>query len=415
MKKILYMASALALMFTACDPMEDVYEEVDKAYADEYEEQLFFSDKTLIEDGYELIEADYALSSDQGVKDYKNFSKYAPVADFLPEILNNKLFYGEPGLEYTVSYNFYIPSSYDRDMDPEAHKLTNNDYDLLGDGEDEPGEYGSFNKNMPIDEYLLAFMDRRFPIAKVGDYKLLNYKFYGTGDRYVEYEYNGTVWVNSDKDYGYDEDTAYEMTSDDYDSFGEDWGDPGKFDNFTSSIKVDDYLPDFLIAKYPDAVVGDKKEIKYVYYGLHRNLYVGYTLEETGWRKSVNVEFDWATGEYVLKTLSQTITQSSLVAYKDRTWVFVPPVKLVVSEKAATETYTLVNADYELVGDGKYHNFYTKDMSEEEIVAAILPKITKILKANFELAVGDVYEITYAYYNGTGGSDAITLEVVEDI
>lgn len=406
MKKLLYMTSFLALAFTSCDSMEDVYDEVDAANAQELADKKFFSDKTLLETGYTLTDADYALSTNTNVSGHMNFSSSATAADNLPEILTNMKVYGEAGAEYTVNYNFYIPSSKVSDASPKAYEMTSSDYDLLGTGTGEPGAYNNFDKNMPLDEYLQAFLDRRFPIAKVGDSKLLKYKFYGAGDKRAEYEFDGVAWTNTSKTIGYS--SAYELTKEDYNSMGEGANQPGQYDNFSSKIAIDNFLPAFLLAKYPDAVSGDKKEIKYVYYGNYNDNYIGYILNEDGWKNNVTVSFDWATGEYILKTLSQTVEASSLVAYKDKTWLFVPPIKFVKSEKTPTVTYTLVYDDYKFVGNSQFGNF-----DEEESV--VLEKIAKIIKNKYEVAVGQVYSITYKYYSGSVSNKTVILEAVEDI
>ncbi|MDM8159288.1 hypothetical protein QUH73_05615 [Labilibaculum sp. K2S] len=405
MKKLLYMASFFALVFTSCDPMEDAYKEVDEANADAVADAKFFSDKVLLETGYTLTDADYALSTNTSVSGHMNFSSSATAADNLPEVLTNMKVYGEAGSEYVVNYNFYIPSSKVSDASPKAYEMTGNDYDLLGEGKGEPGQYGNFDKNMPIDEYLPVFLDRRFPIAKVGDSKLLSYKFYGAGDKYAEYEFDGTVWTNTSKAFGYT--SAYELTEEDYKLMGEGKDQPGEYFNFSSKAKADNYLPDFLIGKYPNAVSGDKQEIKYVYYGNYYDNYIGYILNEDGWKNNVTVSFNWETGEYVLKTLSQTINASSLVAYKDKTWLFVPPIKFVKSDKTPTETYTLVYDDYKFVGNGGYGNF-----DEEEDV--VLEKIAKIIKNKYEVAVGQVYSITYKYYSSGVTNKTVILEAVKD-
>lgn len=406
MKKLLYMASFIALVFTSCDPMEDAYDELDRVNEQKVTDAKFFSDKTVIETGYTLTDADYALSTNTNVSDHMNFSSSATVANNLPEVLTNMKVYGEAGYEYTVNYDFYISSSKVSDASPSAYEMTSNDYDLLGEGDGEPGDYGNFDSKMPIDEYLLVFLDRRFPIAKVGDSKLISYKFYGAGNKYAEYEFDGVVWASTSKAIGYT--SAYELIEEDYVSMGTEYGEPGNYKNFTSKIKIDDFLPAFLLTKYPNAVSGDMQEIKYVYYGNHYDNYIGYILNEDGWKNNLTVTFNWETGEYVLKTLSQTIEASSLVAYKDKTWLFVSPIKFVVSDKTPTVIFTLVLDDYDFVGNSQYGNF-----DEEESV--VLEKIAKIIKNNYEVVVGDVYSVTYIYYSAGVTDKTVILEAVDDI
>ncbi|NOU61682.1 hypothetical protein [Marinifilum caeruleilacunae] len=414
MKKLLYIASLFSLVFTACDPMEDVYEEVDKANADKLEEERFFSDKTLIENGYELTDADYALSSDEGVQNYKNFSKYAPVADFLPEILDNMKLYGEAGVEYTVKYKFYRGSlSYIYDYldyleelaEMDSYTLTTADYDSMGTGDDEPGKYNNFSSSTPAEDYLPNFLLGKFPDAETGDELAVTYKYYDGGVSEITefWAFDGSVWSESDKQAPEvpSDVTVYELTSSDYDSMGEESGQPGRYNNFSDSTPAENYLSTFLGQKFPYALDGAKYATIYKHYA-------GGGVTETRMKEYTLTDGEWV--EY-----QSTIDATSLVAYKNRAWVFVPPIKMIESDKTATITYTLTDADYELVGNGRYSNFDIREGKDEESIEVRIEKITKILKANFEVAVGDVFAVTYDYYDGSNGSATITLEAVEDL
>jgi len=73
------------------------------------------------------------------------------------------------------------------------------------------------------------------------------------------YEFTGTSWraIN---------DGAYYLNSSDYDSFGEQSGQPGAFDNFSSSVAPDNYLPRFLEDLMPYAQEGDEMVVVYDYF-----------------------------------------------------------------------------------------------------------------------------------------------------
>lgn len=403
MKKILYMASIFALLFTSCDPMEDVYDEVDKANADELADQKFFSDKTLITNGYELTEADFALSSNEDVAKYKNFSKYATAADNLADILTNKKLYGEAGIEYTVIYNFYRGSlSYIGDYldfleelaGIESYELKDADYEALG-----YGQYKNFDYKVDVPTVLAGFLLGKYPDAVEGDERAITYVYYDSGDKNDVTEFwtfDGSVWTESDKaapdaPSGVD---IYELVAADYDLMGA----PGKYNNFSSSDAPEDYLPNFLGVKFPFALDGDKIATVYKYYsGSTETKMKEYTLTDGVW-----VEY------------SSAIDASALVAFKDKVWVFVPPIKFIKSEKAATEQYTLVDADYALVGNGNYKNFDVRDGKGEADEAVVIAKLTMILKANFELVVGNVYEVSYDIYDGANSVATMKLEAVED-
>lgn len=58
----------------------------------------------------------------------------------------------------------------------------------------------------------------------------------------------------------------YELQKADYDAMGEGKGKPGEHDNFSSSAKPGDYLPDFCAEKFGDKAVGDVVKVTYAYY-----------------------------------------------------------------------------------------------------------------------------------------------------
>jgi hypothetical protein len=77
--------------------------------------------------------------------------------------------------------------------------------------------------------------------------------------------------------------------------------------------------------------------------------------------------------------------------------------------------YTLTNDDYTLVGNGNYNNFDIRVGKDEEDIAVRVEKIATILGENFpNQPVGQRYEVTYAFYNGSSGTDTIMLENTGD-
>ncbi len=72
------------------------------------------------------------------------------------------------------------------------------------------------------------------------------------------YSYTGSKW---EKVSG-----VYFVGSGDFDSMGEAYGQPGRYNNFGSSIPPGDYLPAFLSIKYPYALEGEQMIIIYDYY-----------------------------------------------------------------------------------------------------------------------------------------------------
>jgi hypothetical protein len=108
------------------------------------------------------------------------------------------------------------------------------------------------------------------------------------------------------------------------------------------------------------------------------------------------------------------IETSSIFKFTEDGWLFVPPIKMVEVAKTPTIFYTLTDDDYEMVGEGYYDNFDLRPGKPHYERDAMIASITKILKARFNIAVGDIFEVTYDYYDGANGTTTIILEAVAD-
>jgi hypothetical protein len=527
---------------SSCDVNDDFYDEIDAKKAQETADYTFFKDKTLIEDNYKLTDADFALSSNEGVAQYKNFSEYSPAADHLAQILTAKKLYGELATEYTVWFNYYRGhseafSNYRNEHEvsaaeytaiggviadlayftsdvksddnaneilsaayPDAVKgdvqkfisqgaasksykyedvsikavekftlgkedfqvivdavLADDDYKHLVNAAEDlefyygaNSKYGNFegrtSKWAVKDEYstmstddledliyarqkeaVMLTLKAKFPDATILDgvgntitYTVAYSSYDGsTRDHLVRYECIaegvnldfkriGSMYINTKHEfYMFDgdnwliEDEIYRLSSDDYNAMGEDKGFPGKYDNFDSSIVPANYLSVFMNTKWIYAQDGDTQIIAYKYY-------------DSGVTELRADEYTFSTKSKWMLT-ETAVDGKATVAFKARVWEFVPPIKFIETEKDATETYTLIKADYELVGNGKYGNFDTRPGKGEEDPAVIWDKLSKVLKSNFDVAIGEVYELSYKYYDGTATQDGVLkLEAVAD-
>ncbi len=187
MNKIIYITLPLLLAFAACNPMEDIYKEVDAEIAKKNANEQYFSTRTLLEDNYTLIEDDYKLSTNENLRKYKSFSSRITAKDNLTQILNDKMVFGEIGKEYKVTYKFYQGSlsyakNYIKDLDKtklpndvKVYELADSDYDAMG----APGKYNNFSDSSKPKDYLPTLLKVKFPYAKEGTKYLVVYKFYG--------------------------------------------------------------------------------------------------------------------------------------------------------------------------------------------------------------------------------------------
>ncbi|PKQ62457.1 hypothetical protein BZG02_12050 [Labilibaculum filiforme] len=285
MKKILYIVSLFALVFAGCDPMEDIYKDVDKLSNDNNVHSLEY---TLTADDYSDIGGD--------PKKYESFSAYAPATDYLPEFLDGKYPTLDVSSSVKVTYDFYRGSlNYLGDyLDYlevlaaiDSYTLTTADYDSMGTDQGQPGKYNNFDSGIKASDYLPNFLLAKYPNAIENDELAVTYKFYN-GSANVDitefWVFDGSVWTKSDKvapelAEGV---TLYELVADDYDSMGT----PGKYNNFSSSDAPENYLSTFLGVKFPYASEGDKFLVLYKYYaggGVTETRAKEYTLTDGTW------------------------------------------------------------------------------------------------------------------------------------
>jgi len=105
----------------------------------------------------------------------------------------------------------------------------------------------------------------------------------------------------------------------DYDAMGTASGTPGKYDNFSSSILPDNYLPTFLRTKYPYALKGEIAAVTYQYY-------ISSSLTET---RTTKYKYD---GTVWSSTFVLTEAKSEQYLFSGTFWFFDPAVKFTASK-----------------------------------------------------------------------------------
>jgi len=183
------------------------------------------------------------------------------------------------------------------------------------------------------------------------------------------YNYNGGDWEIPA--------SAYSLTSEDYDAMGTDYGQPGKYNNFDSSMDIENYISTFLGLKYPFAMDEDNLDVMYKYYSSS----AGAT--QTRGNSYTFVNNVWVAYQSVIGTTLQ-------FGHDGSSWVPDNTIK-----------YTLVQADYDLVGNGFYANFDVRGGKDEETVEVRLAKINSILLNNFPgMDEGQKFTVFYDVYSG---------------
>jgi hypothetical protein len=129
---------------------------------------------------------------------------------------------------------------------------------------------------------------------------------------------------------------------------------------------------------------------------------------------------DFIAVQYVLRNNSINVTTNVNFVYDGTVWNPIPTVintSLKFGHNGTTWVpdntikYTLTNADYALVGNGRFNNFDLREGRDEDTVEKRLAKINTILKNNFPNSEqGQKYAVTYSFFDGSRGE--LTLNVV---
>ena len=135
-------------------------------------------------------------------------------------------------------------------------------------------------------------------------------------DKEVYYKYTNNKWAPVQD--------IYVLTSDDYDSMGTATGQPGKNNNFDSSMPPENYLPTLLAQLFPYAQNGNKQIVAYKYY--------------SGGNQTRIDEYIFQDGKW--SNPSSVVNRTEQFVFSNIGWVFDPTIKI-----------TMEKADYQLMVD----------------------------------------------------------------
>jgi len=242
----------LGLVFTACDPMEDIYDEIDA------QENVITGDVE-----FALSDDDY---DDLGLS-YGNFSSIDDAKTMIPGLLEEKYPVWGNGSLAKVSFKLYNPIS-----TPSAniYALSDDEHnDITGK------TYGNFDRDYHIFNYLEA----TYPEATEGEFHSLRYRFYAGGETTLT---DGFIFENGDWT------QIKGFTPDEYNAMGE------SYPNFSShdeaAIKIPLGLPD--IFKFTPKEAGDIVQAMYELYkggGVTKSYVNNYIFDGNVWAKYNNV------------------------------------------------------------------------------------------------------------------------------
>ncbi|WP_299819434.1 hypothetical protein [uncultured Pontibacter sp.] len=362
MKKYIYIICSLALTFTACDPMEDVYDELDAL------------DKV----------SDHTMAITLGADDYKIATKNAyflseeDAAAKIPAILDSKYPHLDNGTVATVTYNTattVFTNTYVSSV--EEYEVTDEEYTALG------FKYGNFDSA----DDMVTFLKHKYPEAKDKQLVKLTYAWYnGSTDPSTQDVTNHFFLVNGEWV------QTYLVTNANYESVNH--------TKYTFSSSDGDnlalYLDKFLKESVLGAKAGDVQYVSYAYYSSSSKT-TSQRVTAMGYNGSNWYELD------------ESVTTEAALNFSKQDGVWVPDLSI---------RYTLVGADYlwiseQPVGDaaalaslGRYSNFDTSLWPRADLIKAL----GALLKNKYPNAeAGQKFKVTYIVYAGGTSSAEITL------
>lgn len=372
MKKILFIATiAISLVFSACNPMQDIMDELEPTYDKKDAVALFLKDKQVAPAAYTLTDADYALSSNASVKTYKNFSASVLPKDYLPEILNKK-FSGKNAQSMMVTYNFYSKPVVNAAA---ARVIKDDEYLQMGQS------YPNFTDDAVAQALIAKLFDREVYAKEKGQEATAMYVKYQTNMvRYVKVNADFTTEVLTSAS------NASVLTDAQYEAVGN-----GKYKNFDDIAQAQTKLA---------TLAQNEKTAPITYsckvYKNYIDTYVVYMYNGTSWELKQSVMPVSEELNYSLN--ADDITKSY--------WWADPAIKITLTGN----DYAVFPGDGTAGGTGKYGNF---DLRSGKIpgtdTAKLIEMIGKMLDTNYKAVENQQYLVTYAYYDGSNGSATVRI------
>ena len=153
------------------------------------------------------IKSDSAYVNAKYIGDNKFFNSVLQAKNYVPYLLNLNYIYADKSSTMNALYN--IVDKGDTLAIPATSKfvLTADDYNLMGQGTNQPGQYDNMSNIMPVLKYLDTFLKLKCPYAVAGDVKMVTYLFYdsnkATKKQYRVLTFNGTSWSAIAEQYNY--------------------------------------------------------------------------------------------------------------------------------------------------------------------------------------------------------------------
>lgn len=366
MKKLVYLLSSLMLVFTACDPMEDVYEELDSKKT---------TDKTRVETT--LVKADYEVyKSDNTVPHVAKelyFVNEDEAAALIPAILNKKFPHLGNGAAVTVNYNtLAYPGISNTVASWEKYTVTAEDYTANGE------KFPNFNSSGDM----VKFLGIKYTAPVEKQLVVLTYDYFANNTTTTitdSFYYLNGKWEN-----------IYHVTAADYASVRNTFG---SFSGSDAEL-IPEYFNKFLNNEVFGAKAGDVRYVSYYFYDSGSKTY-SQRIMSMGYNGS-----KWVS-------ISNKLLTPAKLKFKKKENVWEPDLSTPYSFVTADYIWVAENPAYGTEANRKnlkdFGNFYQSNpnsstyWSDEQIAAAIAGRLDVLFPT---AEVESKYEVSFVAYKG---------------
>ena len=193
-----------------------------------------------------------------------------------------------------------------------------------------------------------------------------------------------------------------ELTTEDYDAMGEEFGRPGRFNNFSDSTPPTDYLPNFLSLNFPFALEGEK-------------IYIEYRFFNSGNTSNIIDLYEFKDGEW--QNYREITAESIKFSKKNTVWVPDNTIRYILS---SPDDYQFIGEQLETtegfesaVDNMTNFNSFKRGFegdntswTDDMITTAMNILLNKI---DPDAEIDQKYELTFAVFTGTVGTEVLTF------
>ncbi|RXP61391.1 hypothetical protein EC396_04140 [Lutibacter sp. HS1-25] len=373
MKKIVYLLMVFTLVFTtACDPMEDIYDDLDSSPTKEND--------IIGNLEYTFTDEDYTTDIEDGGYfgfSYPNFSSTEQAKELIPDFLTGEypvwgVTYEEDGKIKEAStakmtFNIYAPKKTEKSL--VIYTVTTADYDANPETE----KYNNFDDMSQIYD----FLDLKYPNPADRVLVSLTYKFFSGGVKTLN---NGFLYINGEWE------MVNGFTDDEYKTMGE------SYPNFSNEDEAEAKIPVFLLDKYKytPKKAGDIESTMY-------KIYVGGGVTESYIMYFI---FDGSTWSKYEGVIQETIQ----FGHNGKTWVPDNTIKHTLTSDDVAFISNALMDKYPGPADnvGYFGSFDRRSSSSNYWNDEMLLEAFNLLLDNKNPSAeeGQKYTLTYIIYNG---------------